>query len=90
VLHRPLNARMVSLLLGALPEEDNRRDASAVQQGTSIVARSLAMRRALEAVERAASGQAGVLVFGESGSGRAMLAREIHDRSAGLDARSCA
>jgi DNA-binding NtrC family response regulator len=83
VLHRPLNARMVSLLLGALPDESPRRDASAVQEGTSIVARSHVMRRAMESVERAARSQAGVLVCGESGSGRAMLAREIHDRSVG-------
>ncbi len=86
VFHRPLNARMVSLLLGGQPEDGPRRDASAVQQGTSIVARSPAMRRALEAVERAATSQAGALVCGESGSGRAMLAREIHDRSVGPDA----
>jgi methionine synthase I (cobalamin-dependent) len=46
----------------------------------------LAMRRALEAVERAAASRGGVLVCGERGSGRAMLAREIHDRGAGADA----
>ena len=86
VLHRPLNPRMVSLLLGAVPDEVPRRDASAVQQGASIVARSVAMRRALDAVERAATSQTGVLMCGEPGSGRAMLAREIHDRSVGADA----
>ena len=86
VLHRPLNPRMVSLLLGAVPEEGFRRDASAVQHGTLIVARSTAMRRALDAVERAAMSHAGVLLCGEPGSGRAMLAREIHDRGVGSDA----
>ncbi len=86
VLHRPLNPRMVSLLLGAVPEEGSLRDASAVQHGTAIVARSVAMRRALEAVERAAASRAGVLMCGESGSGRAMLAREIHNRGVGADA----
>lgn len=86
VLHRPLSPRMVSLLLGAVPDEGAHRDAPAVQHGVSIVARSIAMRRALEAVERAAAGHAGVLMCGESGSGRAMLAREIHDRSVGAEA----
>ena len=86
VLHRPLNPRMVSLLLGAVPDELSRHDASAVQHGTMIVARSAAMRRALDAVERAAMSHAGVLLCGEHGSGRAMLAREIHDRSVGPDA----
>jgi DNA-binding NtrC family response regulator len=86
VLHRPLNPRTISLLLGAVSSEGARRQASAVQHGTSIVARSVAMRRALESVERAAVGRAGVLMCGESGSGRTMLAREIHDRSVGSDA----
>ncbi len=86
VLHRPLNPRMVSLLLEAVPEEGPRRDSSVLKHGTPIVARSLAMRRALEAVEQAAGSLAGVLVCGESGSGRTMLAREVHDRSVGADA----
>lgn len=86
VLHRPLNARMVSLLLDAVPEEGLRHDGSAYQQGAPIVSRSIAMRRALDAVERAAGGQAGVLMCGESGSGRTMLAREIHTRSVGAGA----
>ena len=83
VLHRPLNPRMVSLLLEAVPEEGLHRDGAVVQQGTPIVARSMAMRRALEAVERAAVNQSGVLTCGEAGSGRTMLAREVHDRSVG-------
>ena len=85
VLHRPLSARMVSALLGAMPDPRQRVEAAG-GRGTSsspIVARSAAMRRALEAVERAAASQAGVLVCGESGSGRALLAREIHESSAG-------
>lgn len=86
VLHRPLNPRMVSLLLESVPEEGSRRDGSVLKHGTPIVARSLAMRRALEAVERAAGVQGGVLICGESGSGRTMLAREVHDRSVGADA----
>ena len=86
VLHRPLDPRMVSLLLGAVPDEGVRHGAPVVEHGALIVARSTAMRRALEAVERAAAGHAGVLMSGESGSGRGMLAREIHNRSVGVEA----
>lgn len=85
VLHRPLNPRMLSLLLGALLDFGPRPQ-PASPAGQAIVARSMAMRRALEAVERAAASRGGVLVCGERGSGRAMLAREIHDRGAGADA----
>ncbi len=86
VLHRPLDPQAVSLLLGAVPEEGLRREGAALLQGTPIVARSMAMRQALDAVERAASSRGGVLMCGERGSGRAMLAREIHVRSVGADA----
>jgi DNA-binding NtrC family response regulator len=85
VLPRPLNARLVSLLLGALPE-DRARPQPVAADGQAIVSRSPAMRGAIEAVDRAAASRANVLVCGESGSGRAMVAREIHDRGAGADA----
>jgi DNA-binding NtrC family response regulator len=87
VLHRPLIPGLVSLLLGAVPGDGDRHHTPAASEGTPIVARSVAMRRALEAVEHAAASSAGVLMCGERGSGRAMLAREIHDRSAGAEAR---
>ena len=44
------------------------------------------MQVALEDVRRAAAAQGGVLVCGESGSGRRMFARELHCLSAGKDA----
>jgi DNA-binding NtrC family response regulator len=86
VLHRPLVPGLASLLLGAVPDDGDRHHTPEAREGTPIVARSVAMRRALEAVEHAAAHTAGVLICGERGSGRAMLAREIHDRSAGAEA----
>jgi DNA-binding NtrC family response regulator len=82
VLHRPLDPRMLSLVLGVQPDEGAARAAPAAQSAKPIVARSAAMRRALEDVERAAASHAGVLLCGEPGSGRALLARQIHDRGA--------
>ncbi|MGN6479074.1 sigma-54-dependent transcriptional regulator [Luteibacter sp.] len=42
---------------------------------------SSAMRRVLELVERIAQGYANVLVLGENGTGKSLLARDIHARS---------
>lgn len=50
--------------------------------GTRILGRSQAMREVLELVQRAASGNATVLVRGESGTGKELLARRVHDFSA--------
>lgn len=47
----------------------------------SLVARSAAMRQALDLAARAARGKAPVLLTGESGTGKSRLARFIHDHS---------
>jgi transcriptional regulator with PAS, ATPase and Fis domain len=46
-----------------------------------FVAHSAAMRRVLELVNRAASSRATVLVTGETGTGKELVARAIHERS---------
>jgi MoxR-like ATPase len=48
---------------------------------TDVVARSPAMRAALERAQRVATYPTTVLLTGESGSGKEVLAREIHRRS---------
>jgi transcriptional regulator with GAF, ATPase, and Fis domain len=48
---------------------------------TDVVARSAAMRAALERAQRVAAYPTTVLLTGESGSGKEVLAREIHRRS---------
>ncbi len=48
---------------------------------TDVVARSAAMRAALERAQRVAAYPTTVLMTGESGSGKEVLAREIHRRS---------
>jgi formate hydrogenlyase transcriptional activator len=48
---------------------------------TDVVARSPAMRAALERAQRVAAYPTTVLLTGESGSGKEVLAREIHRRS---------
>ena len=49
---------------------------------TDIIGQSAAIRRALEAVETVAPTGAAVLLTGETGTGKELVARAIHDRSA--------
>jgi DNA-binding NtrC family response regulator len=51
-----------------------------------VVGTSPAMRPVMELVNRAAAGQCGILICGERGSGREMIARAIHAHSAQRDA----
>ena len=66
--------------------EENRRlraETSLHREGPAALCatESSAMRRVLELVERFSPGEAHVLVMGENGTGKSMLAREIHSRS---------
>ena len=46
-----------------------------------MIGRSAAMRRVYEMVEKVASTPANVLISGENGTGKELIAREIHERS---------
>jgi len=67
-----------------LLEAENR---SLTGGGAELIAESPAMRPVLETVERVAPTDANVLITGESGCGKGLVARLIHERS-GRNARS--
>lgn len=46
-----------------------------------MIGRSAAMRKVYELVEKVAATQANVLITGENGTGKELIAREIHERS---------
>jgi two-component system nitrogen regulation response regulator NtrX len=79
-----IRQRVASLLkLAALTQENEslrRRLASEGQFG-QMIGRSAAMRRAFELADRVAPADSSVLLLGESGTGKDLLAQEIHARS---------
>lgn len=52
---------------------------------TEMVSQNAAMQRSLDVFFRAADTQASILILGESGTGKTMIARAIHERSAVKD-----
>ena len=89
-LSKPINANHLRALLGRLAaqlrviEENQRLRRKLIEAGGlgPIVGASFAMRRVMRLVEAAASSSSPVLIVGESGTGKKLIARTIHDSSA--------
>jgi two-component system nitrogen regulation response regulator NtrX len=82
-LEKPLDTdRILLLLRNALQQrgllEENARLRGEVQSRFEIVGRSFAIRQVLERVERVAPTDARVLVTGENGTGKELIARAVH------------
>jgi two-component system nitrogen regulation response regulator NtrX len=91
VLPRPPTARDLQALIANAREQANLAASvipmRAVEFPTyGVVGTSAAMRPVMELVQRAAAGQCGIMICGERGSGREMIARAIHAHSAQRDA----
>ena len=91
VLPRPPSARDLEALLANAREQAAARR-SAQPRPTSdappygIVGTSPAMRTVMDLVQRAAPGRCGMLICGERGTGREMIARAIHAHGANRNA----
>ena len=80
-----LRQRVSNLLKMASLEQENdalRRRLATEGQFGQMIGRSAGMRRAFELAERVAATDSTVLILGESGTGKDLLAQEIHNRSA--------
>ena len=82
-LEKPLDTdRILLLLRNALQQRglqaENARLRVEVEQRHEIVGRSFALRQVLERVERVAPTDARVLITGENGTGKELVARAIH------------
>jgi two-component system, NtrC family, response regulator HydG len=88
-LTKPFKLEELSLFLGrAIDERDVRREASALRAvlrapapESGIIATSAAMREVFDVLSRVASSDVPVLVLGETGTGKGLLARILHVRS---------
>ena len=79
-----LRQRVANLLKVVDLEQENnalRRRLATEGQFGEMIGRSAAMRRAFEMADRVAPTDSTVLILGESGTGKDLLAREIHARS---------
>ncbi|HUN63603.1 MAG TPA: sigma-54 dependent transcriptional regulator [Candidatus Sulfotelmatobacter sp.] len=79
-----LRTRVANLLKLATLEQENdslRRRLATEGQFGQMIGRSAAMRKAFEIGDRVASTDSTVLILGESGTGKDLLAQEIHARS---------
>jgi DNA-binding NtrC family response regulator len=71
----------------ALENQWLRRELNRAEQPEPIVGRSAAMRRVLEVVRKVAPTPSTVLLVGESGTGKELVARALHQQSAGREER---
>jgi len=79
-----MRQRVANLLKLATLEKENstlRRRLAAEGNFGQMIGRSAGMRRAFEMAERVAATDSTVLILGESGTGKDLLAQEIHARS---------
>ncbi|HJR60718.1 MAG TPA: sigma-54 dependent transcriptional regulator [Vicinamibacterales bacterium] len=91
VLPRPPSARDLRALIANAREQANLAASVAPVRAVEfpaygVVGTSAAMRPVMELVQRAAAGQCGIMICGERGSGREMIARAIHAHSVQRDA----
>jgi DNA-binding NtrC family response regulator len=89
LLHEVLNKIQRLLAYRELFRENQwlRRELHRSYDADHIVGRSLAMQRVLAMVEKVAPTRSTVLLTGESGTGKELIARAIHQRGTGREAR---
>lgn len=90
VLPRPASARDLEALVANAREQASLAGVPLTRHVDSasygIVGTSQAMRQVMDLVQRAAAGRCGILICGERGTGREMIARAIHSHDPNPDA----
>ena len=87
------NQKLIATMLTAVRLTHSRRKVKSLQKDKAslkaelkgkpkrMIGRSVAMRRVMEMVEKVAATPANVLITGENGTGKELIARELHERS---------
>ncbi|MCK4992025.1 MAG: sigma-54-dependent Fis family transcriptional regulator, partial [Bacteroidales bacterium] len=87
------NQKLLATMLTAVRLTHSRRKVKSLQKDKAslkaelkgkpkrMIGRSVAMRRVMEMVEKVAATPANVLITGENGTGKELIARELHERS---------
>ncbi len=87
------NQKFIATMLTAVRLTHSRRKVKSLQKDKAslkaelkgkpkrMIGRSVAMRRVMEMVEKVAATPANVLITGENGTGKELIARELHERS---------
>ena len=86
ILEKPLDTdRILVLLRNALEhvdlQEENARLKDAIESRYEIVGKSYAIRSLIDRIEKVAATPARVLITGENGTGKELVARDIHKQS---------
>src|SRR5437773_12031534 len=87
-LRKPMEPALIEEILGRAVEHGGlRRENAALRRmlgparGPDFIGSSPAVRAVLELAQRAAAGDSKVVILGESGTGKGVLARRIHEPS---------
>jgi len=76
-----LKLRNSALSLNKTHEEDERINADLDQKFPGFIGECAAIRRVMEIIEKVSGTEANILVIGENGTGKGLIAKEIHRRS---------
>lgn len=80
-LKAALKLRNSALSLNKMREEDDQSVAALEQQFPGFIGECAAIRRVMEIVEKVSGTDANILIIGENGTGKGLIAKEIHRRS---------
>jgi len=87
------NQKLLATMLTAARLTDSRKQVKSLQKDKAslnaelkgkpvrLIGKSMAMQKVLEMVEKVAATPANILITGENGTGKELIAREIHERS---------
>jgi len=75
------NDKLLETIADALPQKNNRKDAARCVSTSGIIGESPAIQDIFHIIKKIAPTDANVLILGENGTGKDLIAKAIHDQS---------